>query len=376
MSDKLRISLDDLNTSQVNDYIEIQEQLREAADPIDDQPWYIKLIYSSWLYLSLASGLGAFLAWMLLEPFYTESATEEDQTKFVVGIILFPVVSGFAGLFLGMAEGIMCRNPSRAAFNGLISFVVGFFGSLILICPVNILFAIFMVAAVSISGEMAEGPSGLGFVVLIMGRGIAWAIIAVLAGIGQGAAQQERKIIYNGMLGGVLGGFTGGLLFDPINFGGMALITYFGLENLSSQLYLEWLLGDLSIEGSLSRGVGFVVIGLSVGLFIGLVEGWTKTAWLLMRRGPLAGKQFILHRDVTVLGSSPKAGIYLFKDMDIEPKHAIIYNRGGRFEIEDCMTAAGTFVNGQRVQGRRYIQKGDQIELGKTVLEFDLKSAS
>ena len=77
------------------------------------------------------------------------------------------------------------------------------------------------------------------------------------------------------------------------------------------------------------------IIGLSVGLFVGLVEGWTKTAWLLMRAGPLAGKQFVMFRDTTVLGSSPKAEVYLFKDEAIEPRHALIYNRGGRFEIED-----------------------------------------
>jgi pSer/pThr/pTyr-binding forkhead associated (FHA) protein len=104
------------------------------------------------------------------------------------------------------------------------------------------------------------------------------------------------------------------------------------------------------------------------------VEGWTKTAWLMMRQGPLEGKQFILFRDVTILGSSPSADIYLFKDSLIEPRHAVIYNRGGRFEVEDCTTPDGTYVNGMAIQ-RRWLESGDQLALGKTVLEFDLREA-
>src|SRR5262249_57929770 len=99
-------------------------------------------------------------------------------------------------------------------------------------------------------------------------------------------------------------------------------------------------------RAALSRAVGFAVIGMMVGLFVGLVEQWTKTAWLLMRAGPLAGKQFVLHRNPTVLGSSPKADVYLFKDEAIEPQHALIHNHGGRYEIEDRETADGTYVNG------------------------------
>ena len=375
MSEKLRISFDELNSSQVQDYIDIQDQLREAVDPIDDQPWYVKLIYSSWLYLAFASMTGAFLAWALCEPVFTDNPFVDSPLSDLLGfLLLFPIVAAMSGLFLGMAEGIMCRNPQRAAFNGLISFVVGFIGSVVFMLPVNILYGIFRSIAMSLSPEGAVFPTGMGFVVQMIGRGVAWAIIAVFAGLGQGVAQWEKKVLFNGMLGGVLGGLVGGLLFDPIYLGVEYLITRFGLEGLSTTLYLEWLLGDLEVEASLSRGFGFVAIGASVGLFTGLVEGWTKTAWLMMRRGPLAGKQFIMHRDVTVLGSSPKAGIYLFKDTDIEPKHATIYNRGGRFEIEDNMTAAGTYVNGARINGRRVLQSGDQIELGKTVLEFALRS--
>ena len=105
-------------------------------------------------------------------------------------------------------------------------------------------------------------------------------------------------------------------------------------------------------EALLSRGIGFTLIGLMVGLFVGIVEQWTKSAWLLMKAGPLAGKQFVVFRNPTVLGSAPKADVYLFKDEAIEPRHALIHDRGGRFEIEDMDTADGTYVNGIPVRGR------------------------
>jgi pSer/pThr/pTyr-binding forkhead associated (FHA) protein len=65
----------------------------------------------------------------------------------------------------------------------------------------------------------------------------------------------------------------------------------------------------------------------------------------------------------------------LFKDDAIEPKHAIITNRGGRFEIEDCKTPDGTYVNGVPISSR-VLTDGDQIVMGKTVLEFSVKEAT
>ena len=66
----------------------------------------------------------------------------------------------------------------------------------------------------------------------------------------------EKKVIINGLVGGILGGLLGGLLFDPISF---IFVTEDG-------------------QAAASRAIGFATIGCLVGLFIGLVEGWTKTA--------------------------------------------------------------------------------------------------
>jgi Ca-activated chloride channel family protein len=228
---------------------------------------------------------------------------------------------------------------------------IGFGGGLIALVVGGVIFTVMSAVAVQFwkNPQPNTMPTGFALLILMMGRAAAWAVAAIPAGLGQGIALREKKVILNGVVGGVMGGLVGGLFFDPISV----------------------VLGQAE-RATASRAIGFLIIGLAVGLFVGLVEGWTKTAWLFMKAGPLAGKQFVLFRDTTVLGSSPKAEIYLFKDEAIEPRHALIYNRGGRFEIEDCNTRDGTYVNGIPIR-RQILNQGDQVLLGKTVLQFQLK---
>ena len=351
-NDRIRLDDGDLHSQSVEAYLEVRRAMRQNLGTPTSQPLVIRVIYSSWFYLAIASGLGALAAWALLEPFIDDNVLREGPA----GFLLFPSVAGCAGLFLGAAEGLMCRNLGRALISGVVGLGVGFAGGVVLLIPAGIVFVIMQQIAFTVVGEPplpGEMPTGLPLLVVMMGRAAAWAIVSIAAGLGQGIALRETKVILNGAVGGVLGGLLGGLLFDPI--------------------YL--LFASEDGQAAVSRGVGFVMIGLLVGLFVGLVEGWTKTAWLHMRAGPLAGKQFVLFRDTTVLGSAPKADIYLFKDAAIEPRHAAIYNRGGRFEIEDCGTAEGTYVNKFPVK-RQVLKSGDQIVLGQTVLEFVIKEST
>ncbi len=350
----LRIDAKELFSAQVEDYLEVQSAMQRGAEEIEPQSWLLRMIYSSWFYLSLCAGLGGFCGWAILEPFIDDNEIQRGGIQLIVGLLGFAIVGALIALFLGAAEGIMCRNARRAVISGAVGLGVGFGGGLVAIIPTEILFGLANVLSDSFNKNPNPGKmrTGIALLILMMGRAAAWALISIPAGIGQGIALREKKVIFNGFLGGVLGGLLGGLLFDPIAH---VLTTADG-------------------QAAASRAIGFTAVGLMVGLFVGLVEGWTKTAWLLMRKGPLAGKQFVLFKDTTVLGSSPKAEIYLFKDEAIEPRHAIIHNRGGRFELEDCQSPDGTYVNGIPIK-KHLLQSGDQIVMGKTVLEFSLREA-
>jgi hypothetical protein len=349
----LRLSAADLFSPHVDAFLEEQAMLNRALPEAAAQPWVVRVLYSSYFYLSLASGLGAFVAWLIIEPFINDRDIVQHQANPAL-VLVFPTVAGFVGLFLGAAEGIMCRNLQRAAICAAVGLGVGFAGGLIMIFVAHIIFAIMIEISLVFwkNPQPGQKPAGLALLIYMMGRAAAWAVAAIPAGIGQGIALREPKVVLYGLLGGVLGGLLGGLVFDPIDYA------------FSSPDGEAWL----------SRGIGFTFIGLMVGLFVGIVEQWTKSAWLLMRAGPLAGKQFVIFRNPTVLGSSPKAEVYLFKDEAIEPRHALIHDRGGRFEIEDLKTADGTYVNGIPVT-RQMLKAGDQIVLGKTVLEFALRES-
>ncbi len=350
--DSFRISSQDLYSPKVEEVLETQAYLTRDIGEVEGLSLIQRVLFSSWVYLAFWGMVGGVSGWALLEPFFDDNAINDMESSQVLAtFLMFPLAAGGIGLFLGAAEGVMCRNLRRAAMSGAVGLFVGFVGGLLGMIPAVIIgLVLHGVEGGIIDSNPQDPPRFLLFLTHMMGRALIWAIVAIPSGLGQGIATRERKVVMNGLLGAVMGGFVGGMLFDPIS---QILITADG-------------------QATYSRGVGFAVVGFVVGLMIGLVEGWTKNAWLLMRKGPLAGKQFIMFKDTTVLGSSPKAEIYLFKDDAIEPKHAVIYNRGGRFEIEDCGTPDGTYVNGIAIK-RTYLQPGDQIVMGKTVLEFALR---
>lgn len=352
LNDPIRLDREDLYAPKVEAYLEEQAVLNRPVPEVEPRPLLARIFLSSYFYLSVASGLGALCAWALLEPFLDDREMDRADGIQLAMLLTFPTVTGFIGLFLGAAEGIMCRNPQRALISSVVGLGVGLGGGLLALIPTGIVFTLMTQLAVAFwkDPQPDQMPTGIALLIFMMGRATAWAVAALPAGLGQGIALRERKVVLNGLLGAALGGLIGGFIFDPI---------YFLLRQPD--------------DASISRGVGFTVIGIMVGLFVALVEQWTKSAWLLMKSGPLAGKQFVLYRSPTVLGSSPKADVYLFKDAAIEPQHAHIHNRGGRYEIEDRQTPDGTYVNGIPVQKPRMLQSGDQIVLGKTVLEFVLK---
>ncbi|QDV77624.1 FHA domain-containing protein [Botrimarina mediterranea] len=351
MNEPLRITKGDLNTPEVDQFVEMQAYLSRDTSFDDERSWIVRVIYANWFYLSIASLCGALLGWALIEPSIDDFSDDEEANAAL--LLVFPMIAGCVGLFLGAAEGLICRNPLRAIKSGFVGLGVGFLGGLVALIPAAFIFGFASLASLSIDDGLDPNgmPTGVAFLVLMMGRAAAWAVAGIPAGLGQGIALREKKVIINGVVGGCLGGLVGGLLFDPIS---LVLTAEDG-------------------QATYSRAVGFGSIGLFVGLFVGLVEGWTKTAWLQMLKGPLAGKQFILFKDTTSLGSSPKADIYLFKDDAIEPRHAQIVNRGGRFELEDNESPDGTYVNGVPVR-RHVLRDGDQVVLGKTVLQFSLKA--
>lgn len=267
-------------------------------------------------------------------------------------VLLFPLTAALIAFGLLLAEGLTTRNwvrmTERTLLGSLLATVFAFLGLL----PAGLVIVIASQFQSVGGGDTAvvtiREMSGGTYFALVVGRSAAWACIGAATGLGMNLVRATRPQLRNSVIGGALGGALGGLFFDPID-------RYFG---------------TIYAGGGASRLVGLLAVGISIGIFVALVERLARDAWLRVRTGPLAGKSFILYKTPTIVGNSPTSDVYLYKDAEIDPSHASIHRVGNHYEIEDMNTRMGTSVAGNKIRRRR-LASGDQIVIGSTILDFE-----
>ena len=67
-------------------------------------------------------------------------------------------MAGFVGLFLGAAEGFMCRNVLRALLCGSVGLGIGFGLGLVFLIPAAILFLVMRIAATAFQKDPSTVP--------------------------------------------------------------------------------------------------------------------------------------------------------------------------------------------------------------------------
>jgi hypothetical protein len=226
--------------------------------------------------------------------------------------------------------------------------IVGFIGGLLCLIPAGLIYG-----PISQWAGSQGGMSGWGFLLQVMGRGLAWMVAGMGMGLGQGLALRSKRLALYGFLGGVIGGLLGGLCFDPVDF---------------------VLLEPYKPSAHVSRLVGVVMVGACVGLMIGLVELLARDAWLRMIEGPLAGKEFILFRDSMRIGAAPNSDIYLFNDPEVAQHHADLRLLGDDCEIEVADSILALEHNGNAVRRAR-LRHGDRITIGRTSFIFEKRGS-
>ncbi len=92
-----------------------------------------------------------------------------------------------------------------------------------------------------------------------------------------------------------------------------------------------------------------------------------ETAVLLMD-----GRRLVVGPGGATLGRSRQSDLVL-SDPNVSRRHAEIRPRGGSWVLTDLGSTNGSRVNGRPVQGSEVIRPGDEIELGATVLKFELE---
>jgi hypothetical protein len=289
------------------------------------------IFLKGWFYLGLAGLVGSLVGWGMCEPFFSDNPQSRNGWA---EIVMLPLTVMFTCLGLGVAESIVERSAKKALIRGLLALALGLVFGFIFDRFANIIFFIGRQIIASLGVQTYKNP---GFWLV---RGIAWAVFGVAGGIVYGLVDRSGAKTKYGILGGLIGAGLGGTVFDPISF--------------------------LTRTGSLSRAVGFGLLGLATGVAIGIVESALKDRWLYVASGPLAGKQFILYKPLTTIGSSQSCDIYLFKDTSILPQHGAIEMRGAQTFIR---SDGPIFVSGSPAHTRA-LQSGDLIQIRRYAFHF------
>lgn len=259
-----------------------------------------------------------------------ELAKTDQWRELMSHIIGLGICGMFISVLLSIAEPVIDRNLPAAVINGSVGAALGLAGGLAASLVVDRVYA-------AVSG------ADHGQIRQYLAWASSYAVLGCFLAVAPGVVARNSKRLLIGLAGGIIGGAVGGLMLDPI-----AQAT-----------------GNLE----LGRLAALASIGLITGAATGIIERAARAGWLKVTTGLIAGKQFILYRNPTYIGSAPDCQIYLFKDPQVGRRHAAIHLHRGRIEIEDLPLGATTLVNGAPIT-RRLLRDGDQIRIGGTAFLF------
>jgi hypothetical protein len=231
------------------------------------------------------------------------------------------------------------RNLSGSLINGIAGAALGLIGGVIVSFFVEELYNALLVNGADSSGVSYQQ---------VLARSVTWGVLGLFLMVGPGIVMRNAKKLLIGMIGGLLGGLVGGALFDPV-----AAATG----------------GNTHV----SRLVALIAIGVVAGLGTGLIENVAKSGWLKVTAGLIAGKQFILYRNPTFIGSGPECQIYLFRDPKVGRRHAAVHIVPGGFDLQNLPLGAETKINGKLIERAR-LHNGDVIQIGNTSFRFQEKT--
>lgn len=260
-------------------------------------------------------------------------AASDHFRVLITNLLSFGLCGMFISIGLSIAEAVVDKNMHAVVINGSVGAALGLLGGL---------------AASLVMDRIYHFIGGVehGMLRQYMANFLSWTVLGSFVALGPGAVAKNRKRLLIGLAGGAVGGAIGGMLLEPLS----------------------------QITGSpeFARLAGMCCIGAITGAATGIIENVTRTGWLKVTAGPITGKQFILYRNPTYIGSAPDCQIFLFRDPKVGRRHAAIHLVNGRIEIEDLPLGAPTYINREAVY-RQKLRHGDQILIGSTEFLYQEK---
>jgi len=307
--------------------------IHEPAEPIIAAQEKGNFFLNAWVYLGIAGLCGALAGWGLAERGFADDAGRRWGNIWMMPLMVALMCVGF-----GLADSVVERSTRKAAIRIGIALPLGVVFGFVFDLFANIFYNIGLGLVVSAGAQTFRNPA------FWVARSLAWAVFGAAGGVVYGIIGQSGKKTGYGAFGGAIGAAVGGLIFDPISFA--------------------------THGGAPSRAIGFGLLGLTTGIAIGLVESALKDRWLYVTSGPLAGKQFILYKPETSMGSQQSCDIYLFKDPEILPDHAVLVQKAGRIQLQ---ARGAVYIAGQRVHSTRILESGSIVQVGRYSFRYQEK---
>ncbi|HEY7307944.1 MAG TPA: FHA domain-containing protein [Gemmataceae bacterium] len=293
-------------------------------------------------YCALFGGWAALLGWLLgrwLSPPETWPILQASVKGLFLGLVV--------ALALGLVDALWVltlRQADRVALRAgtavLVGCVGGWFGGLLGQAFFSWTeWSLFLVLGWTLTGVLIGVSIGIFEALIILVRR-------------QDSGSARRKLL-NGLLGGGVGGLLGGVLS-------------LALRGLWKALYAEKP-QDLLWSPS---AIGFVVLGVCIGLMIALAQVVLREAWVRVEAGFRTGREMLLSKSETLIGRAEGCDIGLFGDPGVEPSHARILLQQGRYLLVDAGSNGGTYLNEARITQPSPLRSGDLIRLGRSVLRF------
>jgi hypothetical protein len=291
-------------------------------------------------YSAIAGGWAALAGWALGRPRLSGNPIVDTGVKgAALGI--------FVALALGLVDGLwmsarrwvpLTVRTLVAAAGGTVSgFVGGVAG--------QALYGWFHMPAMWVFGWALTG--------LLIGASLGFYEIMRSSTWRENASGARRKII-NGILGGAVGGAVGG--------------------TASLALKSAWagvFQGRLAEQVLSPSATGFVVLGLSIGLAVGLAQVILKDAWVRVEVGFRAGREMLLSKDETTIGRGENCDIGLFDDPFVSKRHAKILRKEASYIlIPEASCKSPPRLNDSPIAGPTLLRSGDLIKLGHSQLRF------
>jgi hypothetical protein len=347
---RIQISNDDLDAPEVGARVDQLQAARAAplVRPVGVAqqqaaavPWWRGNVPT----LGVVGLVGGIAGWLAAEVITRPDSENPWYGRSVnLGTILFVGVFAVAlGFALGLWEGIQARSRQKVALAArrLAPFMLG--ASVAGGFVAQQLYTSMITDAYRQAVE--DGSFDNVRVTLHFSRGLAFAVAAGSLGLALGGASRSGRRAVNAGIGGLVGGFVGGYLFDYVS---------------------EWVDAE---SGAIPRLVALAACGAMVGVGIGLVETVRKEHWLEIVSGGMAGKQFILYQDQTLVGAAPDAHVTLIKDPAIAPHHLSLRRTPNGLVATANDPAWPVLVNGV-AQQQALLADGVSLQVGRTVLRY------